>query len=310
MKKIIIMLFVSVLFANAGTVLTIGEHEFSLQDFYSHQPKKQWEHADSLQKDQIFMEFVKRKLCVFEADKMGFQNDPIVAVKIQNRSRQILVNESYEQFVAQPLISSSDLELARRHAKSELFANHILVAYSGSQFANNAPPRTLDDAFILAQKIKKEFEGGENFGVLAQKYSDDPSVEKNSGSLGWVVWGATVPEFQLVAFDLATGVLSAPVLTVFGYHLVLVTERRLSDFQYLDDEAYENFIVNITKNSIRNQLKPAALKYDSIKIGSYGVYFNMDAVRKIIRAYDRFEKEGSLVGTNRVDSVTLLESFD
>ena len=304
------MLFVSVLFAGAGTVLTIDDYEFSLQDFYSHHPKKQWERADSLQKDQIFMEFVKRKLCVLEADKMGIHNDPVVAVKIQNRSQQILVNESYEQFVARPLIPSSDLDFARDHAKTELFTSHLLVAFSGSQFANNAPRRTLDEAFILAREIKKEFEGGEDFGVLAQKYSDDPSVEKNSGVLGWVEWGATVPSFQLAAFDLSVGVVSAPILTVFGYHLILITDRRLSDFQYLDEEAYESFIVNITKNSVRNQLRPAALQYDSLKIENYGVYFNMTAIRKIIRAYDRFEKENSLVGTNGVDSITLLESLD
>ena len=234
-----IMFFISVLFASTGTVLTIDDYEFSLQDFYSHQPKKQWERADSLQKDQIFMEFVKRKLCILEANKMGFQNDPVVAVKIQNRSRQILVNESYEHFVAQPLIPSLDLELARRHAKNELFASHILVAYSGSQFANNAPQRTLDEAFVLAQQIKKEFDGGEAFGVLAQKYSDDQSVKKNSGVLGWMEWGATVPAFQLAAFSLEVDTISAPVLTAFGYHLILITDKRPSDFQYLNDDAYD-----------------------------------------------------------------------
>ena len=310
MKKMTMLLFLSVLFTGTGTVLTIDDHEFSLQDFYSHHPKKQWERADSLQKDQIFMEFVKRKLCVLEADKMGFQNDPVVAVKIQNRSQQLLVNESYEQFVALPLIPSSDLEFARHHAKSELFTSHILIAYSGSQFANNAPQRTLDEAFVLAQQIKKEFEGGDAFGVLAQKYSDDPSVKKNSGSLGWVEWGTTVPAFQLAAFSLGVGVISAPVSTIFGYHLILITEKRLSDVQYLEGEAYESFIVSITKNSIRNQLRPAALKYDSLKIESYGVYFNTRAIREIIKAYDRSEKENSLTGTNRVDSVTLLGSLD
>ena len=305
-----LILFVSVLFSNAGTVLTIGDHEFSLQDFYSHQPKKQWERADSLQKDQIFMEFVKRKLCVLEANKMGFQNNPVVAVKIQNRSRQILVNESYERFVAQPLVPSLDLELARRYAKNELFASHILVAYSGSQFANNAPRRTLDEAFVLAQQIKKEFDGGDAFSFLAQKYSDDQSVEKNSGVLGWVEWGATVPAFQLAAFSLEVGAISAPVLTVFGYHLILITDKRPSDLQYLNDDAYDSFILNITKKTIRNQLRPAALKYDSLKIESYGVYFNMNSIQTIIREYDRLEKENSLSGTNSVDSVVLLESLD
>ena len=245
MKKMMLLLlfFVSVLIANTGTVLTIDDYEFSLQDFYSHQPKKQWDRADSLQKDQIFMEFIKRNLCVLEANKMGLQNNPVVAVKIQNRSRQILVNESYEHFVAHPLIPSLDLELARRHAKNELFANHILIAYSGSQFANDAPRRTLDEAFVLAQKIKKEFDGGGDFGVLAQKYSDDQSVEKNFGVLGWVEWGATVSEFQLAAFNLEVGAISAPVLTAFGYHLILITDKRLSDFLYLNNEAYESFIV-------------------------------------------------------------------
>jgi hypothetical protein len=61
MKKMMLMLFVSLLFSGPGVVLTIDDHMFSLQDFYSHHPKKQWERSDSLQKDQIFMDFVKRK---------------------------------------------------------------------------------------------------------------------------------------------------------------------------------------------------------------------------------------------------------
>ena len=106
------------------------------------------------------------------------------------------------------------------------------------------------------------------------------------------------------------GVISAPVSTVFGYHLILITEKRLSDFQYLDDDAYESFIVNISKNSIRNELRPAALKYDSLKIESYGVYFNTGTIQTIIKTSDRFEKEKSLAGADGVDSVTLLESLD
>ena len=154
------------MFAGAGTVLTIDDHEFTLQDFYSYHPKEQWMRADSLQKDQIFMEFIKRKLCVIEADKGGLQNDPLVAIKIQNRSQQILVNESYEQFVARPLVPSSDLSVARKYAKKELFANHILIGHSGA-YLGSPPQRTLDEAFLLSQQIKAEFDNGEFFSVLA-----------------------------------------------------------------------------------------------------------------------------------------------
>ena len=44
-----------------------------------------------------------------EAKKLGFERDPYVAVKIYNRSLQLLVNESYEQLVALPLINPDDI---------------------------------------------------------------------------------------------------------------------------------------------------------------------------------------------------------
>ena len=80
--------------------------------------------------------------------------------------------------------------------------------------------------------------------------------------MGWVQWGATVQEFQIVAFNLDAGEFSDPVLTDFGYHIILVTDSRPSDFQYLSDEAYENIIFNLTKNTVRDKLYNAALEYD------------------------------------------------
>ena len=110
LKKIVLLSLASLLCAAEGTVLTINNAEYSLHDFYSRYPKKQWERADSLQKDKMFTDFVKRELCILEAKKLGLHNDPGVAVKIRDRSLQVLVNESYEFFVAAPLISVSELE--------------------------------------------------------------------------------------------------------------------------------------------------------------------------------------------------------
>ena len=138
MLKILLLSLAPLLCAAEGTVLTINNNEYSLHDFYSRYPKKQWERADSLQKDKMFTDFVKRELCVLEAKKMGLQNDPDIAVKIRDRSLQILVNESYEHFVATPLISPSELDAARQNAKKELFASHILIGHSGASLSS--PP--------------------------------------------------------------------------------------------------------------------------------------------------------------------------
>ena len=51
----------------------------------------------------------------------------------------------------------------------------------------------------------------------------------------------------IAAFNLTGGKFSDPILTDFGYHLILVTDSRPSDFQYVSDDAYENIIFNLWK---------------------------------------------------------------
>ena len=81
MLKILLLSLFSFICASEGTILTIDENEYSLYSFFSRYPKKQWGRADSLQKDKMFTDFVKRELCILEAKKLGLQNDPGVAVK-------------------------------------------------------------------------------------------------------------------------------------------------------------------------------------------------------------------------------------
>jgi parvulin-like peptidyl-prolyl isomerase len=277
-----------------------------MHDFFSRYPKKQWERTDSLQKEKMLNDFIDRELCVLEAKNLGLHNDPVTSVKIYNRSLQALVNESYEYFVARPLLPEEELALARKNAKRELFINHVLIGHSES-YLGLPPKRTVDEALVLCQQIKQDYDDGENFTVLAEKYSDDPGVKENSGTVGWVSWGTTVAAFQSVAFSLEVGNLSSPVLTDFGYHLILVSDARPSDYQYMSDDEYESLVVNITKNSIRDKLRPAALEYDKNMIDAHGVVFNMDAINDIVLLYVRQQKKVDFFGEPQ--SVSFLESM-
>ena len=308
MKIFVLIFILNIIVPSEGTILTINDNEYSLHKFYSRYPKKQWERADSLQKDKMYSDFIKRELCVLEAENLGIANDPSVAMKIRIRSRQALVNETYEQLVASPLMSKENLDAARKFAKREIFASHLLIGHSSSYLAK-PPKRSLDEALLLAQKIHADLKSGEGFGGLAEKYSDDPGVNNNSGSLGWIQWGATRQEFQLAAFNLDAGEFSDPVLTDFGYHLIFVTDSRPSDFQYLSDDAYENFIFNITKNTIRDKLYYAALKYDSLKINNSNVVFNFDAIGAIVRAFENNQAGDAISGHNTKDASSLLQSL-
>jgi peptidyl-prolyl cis-trans isomerase SurA len=81
------------------------------------------------------------------------------------------------------------------------------------------------------ENIRVRLAHGESFAELARMYSQDGSATRG-GDLGWLYAGDTVPEFERVMNDLAPGVLSPPVRSPFGYHLIEVLERRVQEASF------------------------------------------------------------------------------
>jgi peptidyl-prolyl cis-trans isomerase SurA len=81
---------------------------------------------------------------------------------------------------------------------------------------------------LKIDRIKDRLDGGAKFEDLAKVNSEDASASKG-GDLGWLSPGDTVPEFDSAMAKLAVGQLSGPVRTPFGWHVILVQERRTQD---------------------------------------------------------------------------------
>jgi peptidyl-prolyl cis-trans isomerase SurA len=77
-------------------------------------------------------------------------------------------------------------------------------------------------------RLKERLDNGADFEELAQLHSEDASASKG-GDLGWVSPGGTVPEFEQAMNKLQIGLVSEPVQTTFGWHLIQVIERRTKD---------------------------------------------------------------------------------
>lgn len=92
-------------------------------------------------------------------------------------------------------------------------------------------PRTISKAdtervYQHALALRKEIEGGAKFADVAKRESADSASAVNGGFLGRVTRGQFVPAFDSAAFALKPGVVSEPVLTPFGYHLIEVDSRK------------------------------------------------------------------------------------
>ena len=74
--------------------------------------------------------------------------------------------------------------------------------------------------------IRNEIIQGADFSVKAIQYSEDPGSYLDGGNLGMIERGELVPEFEAVAYKLKEGEMSDIVETPFGYHLIIVDEKR------------------------------------------------------------------------------------
>ena len=83
-------------------------------------------------------------------------------------------------------------------------------------------PRQDTVAVQKAESLYVEITKGGDFEQIAKRESMDPSTKELGGDLGWRRRGDFVPEFDRVYFALRPGVVSPPIKTVFGYHLIRV----------------------------------------------------------------------------------------
>ena len=83
----------------------------------------------------------------------------------------------------------------------------------------------LTDTEEQIAKVQQELGQGLSFEEAAGKYSTCPSKDKG-GDLGYFTRGQMVPEFEKAAFGGEIGKITGPVKTQFGFHLILVEDKK------------------------------------------------------------------------------------
>ncbi|WP_296269942.1 peptidylprolyl isomerase [Pseudomonas sp. UBA6323] len=105
--------------------------------------------------------------------------------------------------------------------RDEVHVRHILIKPSEI--------RSEEETRRLVERLYQRIIDGEDFAELAKSFSEDPGSALNGGDLNWIDPNALVPEFREVMNNTASGELSKPFKSPYGWHVLQVMGRRATD---------------------------------------------------------------------------------
>jgi peptidyl-prolyl cis-trans isomerase C len=158
-----------------------------------------------------------------EAERLGMDKKP-EADKLLQFTRRDLLARLYLDQMSKDLPAPTDAEAKEFYEKNKtqyatpesVHLHHILV--SSEKEAKDA-----------MDKLKK----GEKFADLASQISICPSKMKG-GNLEWLPKGSLVPEIEEVAFSMKNGQITGPVKSKFGYHVLLLEDKKAAQENSFD----------------------------------------------------------------------------
>lgn len=168
--------------------------------------------------DEYMQLFVKFKLKVAEAEALGYDTIPKLSKELEGYRKQLALPYLVDAAKNEELVKE-----AYDRTKTEVRASHILI-----RIESNASPADTLAAYNRIIGLKKRIEKGEDFAAVAKgkNGSEDPSAVNNGGDLGYFNAFQMVYPFEDKAYNTATGTISDPFRTRFGYHIIKVTDRR------------------------------------------------------------------------------------
>lgn len=155
-----------------------------------------------------------------------------------------VVSEMAEGDVSKPIRSGAGFHILKVHETrgggkqivEQTKARHILIKTS----------EILSDEQAKAKlnELRQRALEGEDFAQLAREHSEDTGSMLQGGDLGWANPGQMVPAFDRTMQETPIGEISEPFKSRFGWHILLVEDRRKQD---LSDLVLRNQAANMLR---------------------------------------------------------------
>ncbi len=106
--------------------------------------------------------------------------------------------------------------------------SHILILNGNSPITPYANVERLpyEEAEKKAKEIKAMLDMGADWDELSKKYSQDINIKDRGGYVGYISKGRAEKSIEDALFSMKPGQISDVVGSVFGFHILLVTDRK------------------------------------------------------------------------------------
>lgn len=115
------------------------------------------------------------------------------------------------------------IRLMDKSKNAQVRASHILLSYKDAPNMVNSATRTKQEAKQKAEELLEKVKSGTDISELVAENSDDKSSP--TGDVNFFSKGQMVEPFEKFAFSASVGEVGV-VETIFGYHVIKVTEQR------------------------------------------------------------------------------------
>jgi peptidyl-prolyl cis-trans isomerase C len=220
-------------------VLTVGSEKITRSMFQeiidSLPPQQQAQLKTPEARKSLAEQVAELKVMAQEARTRKLDQSAAVRAKVALQADQILASAVYQELTAGDPDDAALRTYYAAHKQDwdEVKARHILIRMQGSRVPVREGHRDLTDveALAKAKEVRAKIVAGAKFEDQAKAESDDTGSGENGGDLGTFGAGQMVPEFDEVVFKAPVGQVTEPIKTAYGYHLILVEERKSKPFE-------------------------------------------------------------------------------
>jgi len=160
-------------------------------------------------------DLISRELLLQEARKLGLDRTPHALERLERAKEQLALDELMNAAVkAQVDIPREELDAYYTLHQSEIVAADRIRA---AHILLKTEAQAID--------VKRQLDQGADFVKMAQVFSLDQGTRYKGGDLGGYRPGWTEPEVEAVLLTLKPGMVSDPVATASGFHLVKLVSR-------------------------------------------------------------------------------------